>query len=287
MLSDLFLLPKTVPEKGLIASWMRVERRYLPLRISNIFSLGVKNYMRRYRLPLIAAILMLSGFTVYFAAPMLSPASSRVATHLNADTWKNAGSRLQPHLVRAGFSKLPEKITFIALKDRKELEVWGTVGKDSTSWRFIRSYPILAASGTSGPKLREGDRQVPEGVYNITLLNPKSSYYLSMKIDYPNALDRAKAQQDGRTNLGGDICIHGWELSAGCLAVGNVAIEELYLLTSKVGMQNTRVIIAPNDLRHERPLLQGGPAVTWLNELYSTLAREMEAYPRDRKVASN
>lgn len=257
--------------------------------------------MRRYRWPLIAAILMLSGFTIYFSGAALSPASARSASHLNADTWKNAGGRLQPYIVRAGFSKLPDKVTLIALKDRKELEVWGCDSKESTfgmttgkegciespRWRYIRSYPILAASGTSGPKLREGDRQVPEGVYGITLLNPKSSYYLSMKIDYPNALDRAKAQQDGRANLGGDICIHGWEVSAGCLAVGNVAIEELYLLTNKVGMANTRVIIAPNDLRHERPLSQGGPAVTWLNELYGTLAREMAQYPRERKVATN
>lgn len=238
--------------------------------------------MRRYRWPLFAAVLVLSGLTIYFTAPMLRPASKQVATHLNTDTWKMAGARLQPYLVHAGFSKLPEKVTLISFKDRKVMEVWGT--KDG-AWRYIRSYKILAASGISGPKLREGDKQVPEGVYSVTLLNPKSSFYLSMKIDYPNAFDRAKAQQDGRSNLGGDICIHGWEVSAGCLAVGNVAIEELYLLTNKVGMQNTKVIIAPNDLRKDRPLQHGGPAVSWLNELYADLSKELEPYQRTPKLA--
>ena len=71
-------------------------------------------------------------------------------------------------------------------------------------------YPVIdgdevgaAFSGTLGPKLREGDGQIPEGIYGIGYLNPNSSYYLSLKVTYPNASDRARAKKDGRTNLGG------------------------------------------------------------------------------------
>src|SRR5436190_607476 len=81
------------------------------------------------------------------------------------------------------------------------------------AWRFVREYPVMAASGGRGPKLREGDGQVPEGMYTIDWLNPNSSYHLSMHVDYPNAFDRAHAADDGRTALGGAIMIHGRDVS--------------------------------------------------------------------------
>jgi len=71
----------------------------------------------------------------------------------------------------------------------------------------VADYRITAASGTAGPKLREGDRQVPEGIYRIVGLNPNSRYHLSMKLDYPNAFDRHQAARDGRARPGSDIFI--------------------------------------------------------------------------------
>jgi L,D-transpeptidase catalytic domain len=85
---------------------------------------------------------------------------------------------------------------------------------------FIHSYSVLVASGHNGPKLREGDRQVPEGFYRITSLNPNSSYHLSIKLNYPNAFDQQHADEEGRDRLGGDIFIHGKAASIGCLAMG-------------------------------------------------------------------
>jgi hypothetical protein len=232
--------------------------------------------MRRYRLPILAAALLLVGLALY-SAPMLglAPASAARTTYVNAETWQQAGARIAPYLVQAGFKKVPEEMALLAFKDSKRLELWA---RGDRQWRYVRAYPILAASGLAGPKLRDGDRQVPEGVYRIALLNPNASYYLAMKLDYPNAYDRAQAQADNRTNLGGNICLHGWEVSSGSLAVGNVAIEELYLLASKVGEEHVRIVIAPNDLRTERPLSQGGPAVAWLNDLYSRLALELRPF---------
>jgi murein L,D-transpeptidase YafK len=142
----------------------------------------------------------------------------------------------------------------------------------------VRDYPVLAASGGPGPKLRQGDLQVPEGFYKILWLNPMSSYHLSMKLDYPNAFDRAQAAREGRTQLGGDIFIHGRDVSIGCLALGDPAIEELFVLVNDVGVGRVRVLIAPHDLRrHPRPT-PAAPA--WLDGLYVRLERELRRYPR-------
>jgi murein L,D-transpeptidase YafK len=65
------------------------------------------------------------------------------------------------------------------------------------------------ASGGLGPKLGAGDRQGPERIYAIESLNPNSLFHLSMRLNYPNEFDQMRAKQDGRSDLGGDIMIHG------------------------------------------------------------------------------
>ena len=80
-----------------------------------------------------------------------------------------------------------------------------------------------------GQELRQGDGQIPEGIYRIEHLNPMSSFYLSMKVGYPNDFDRARAKEDGRTDLGGDIFIHGSCVTIGCVPLQNGPIEEVYL----------------------------------------------------------
>jgi len=62
---------------------------------------------------------------------------------------------------------------------------------------MIKSYPFTGFSGGLGPKLREGDGQIPEGVYAIEYLNPNSQFHLSVKLDYPNVFDKAKGRADG------------------------------------------------------------------------------------------
>src|SRR5688572_1161084 len=87
-----------------------------------------------------------------------------------------ARSRLQPYFDSASVSYPPPRIVLVGLKAERRLEVYAA---DSTGvMRRIRAYPILAASGVAGPKLREGDRQVPEGIYRIESLNPNSRFHL-------------------------------------------------------------------------------------------------------------
>jgi murein L,D-transpeptidase YafK len=147
-----------------------------------------------------------------------------------------------------------------------------------TPWSQLRDYPILAVSGTAGPKLLEGDRQVPEGIYGIVEMNPRSRFHMALKLDYPNAFDRKKALKDGRTALGSDVCIHGKTSSSGCVAIGDPAIEDLFALVQQIGQKNVKVIVAPNDLRGHMPVKNPSMKVTWLAELYGAIGQELNLY---------
>src|SRR5881394_3333430 len=112
-----------------------------------------------------------------------------------------ARQRWKPHFKVAGITYPPKRVVFVALKQERMFEVWA---EDETHSRLIRRYPILAASGGLGPKLREGDKQVPEGMYEIESLNPNSAFHVALRLNYPNAFDHAQAGKDSRTDLGGD-----------------------------------------------------------------------------------
>lgn len=118
------------------------------------------------------------------------------------------------------------RLFFRAFKEEKELEIWGSNGATSPL-KLVKRYSVLAASGQPGPKRKEGDRQVPEGLYHIDRFNPKSRFHLSLGINYPNDSDRVFAD---RLRPGGDIFIHGSNKSIGCLAMGDPAIEEIYTM---------------------------------------------------------
>jgi L,D-transpeptidase catalytic domain len=179
--------------------------------------------------------------------------------------------RLQPGLrasvQAAGLAYPPPKLVLVGLKHERVLEVWAPV---DAAWRRLRAYQVLAASGGPGPKLREGDLQVPEGVYRVTVFNPNSSYHLSVRVDYPNSDDLVAARADGRERLGGDIYIHGKAVSIGCLALGDDAIEELYVLLADVGLAHVSLLLAPS----ANPL-PAHDAPAWLAQRYERLRAEL------------
>jgi L,D-transpeptidase catalytic domain len=186
-----------------------------------------------------------------------------------------ARARLRQKFQTANAPWPPTEATFVVLKDQAILELYArTLG---TAWTLVHRYPVLKASGRSGPKLKYGDYQVPEGVYRIEYLNPNSRYHVSLKLDYPNAFDREMAAKDGRTDLGGDIMIHGKAASAGCLAMGDEASEELFVLASAITIKNVTAIIAPADFRTSKPE-PGKGSPPWLPKLYAEIDRELKIY---------
>jgi predicted amidohydrolase len=198
-----------------------------------------------------------------------------------------ARARLSPHFESIGVEYPPEKIILVGLKKEKMLEVW--VSPDGQSHKLLKSYPVLGASGTLGPKLREGDMQVPEGIYRVESLHPASLYHLALRLDYPNDFDGEKGRLDGRTDLGSDIMIHGKSCSIGCLAMGDTAIEELFVLAAETGIENITVILSPVDFRSASMPETGRPLPAWTGELYAEIESKLSGLlkPADGRVWMN
>ncbi|MDA9412582.1 hypothetical protein XH80_39030 [Bradyrhizobium sp. CCBAU 45384] len=138
-----------------------------------------------------------------------------------------ANQPVPPKLVAAMAEKdmdLNSPILIRLFKQEAELEIW----KQTRSGRFalLKTYPICRWSGDLGPKVREGDRQAPEGFYSInpSQMNPQSAYYLSFNTGFPNAFDKAL----GRT--GSQLMVHGDCSSRGCYAMTDEQIAEIYSL---------------------------------------------------------
>jgi TPR repeat protein len=210
-------------------------------------------------------------------ALMMGLVSSSGAAPLPPDVGR-VEEALATRFAARGAEYPPREVALVALKREARLELWAG---SADRWTFVRSYLIRAGSGRLGPKIREGDHQVPEGEYAVTALNPASRYHLSLRLDYPNAFDRAQAAADGRDRLGGDIMIHGGAVSDGCLAVGDAEIEQIYALVERVGLENVRVVVSPFDLRRRdasRAAATAGARPRWVPELYDAIAAALAPF---------
>lgn len=156
---------------------------------------------------------------------------------------------LERDLAAAGL-RFGDPVFIRAFKEEKQLELFL---RNRASGRFdlFRTYPIAAASGIPGPKLMEGDGQVPEGFYQVppAAMNPASRYHLSFNIGYPNEFDRVHQR------TGSAIMVHGDDVSIGCLAMTDGKIEEIYTLCAAAhqgGQAYFRVHLFPFRMTAER-----------------------------------
>lgn len=127
------------------------------------------------------------------------------------------------------------------IKSESILEVWM---KKEDQYVLLKSYEICAFSGGLGPKLKEGDKQSPEGFYTVkkSQLNPNSKYHLSFDLGYPNAYDKA------HNCTGSYLMVHGACSSVGCYAMTDSKIEEIYMLVEQAlqhGQKYVKVHIFP------------------------------------------
>ncbi len=200
---------------------------------------------------------------------------------------------LKPYLEHLAIDESSAVVKLVAFKDAKILYLFA--GNSEDNLKYVKSYPIKAASGVLGPKLVEGDRQVPEGIYNIEYLNPNSLYFLSMKLTYPNDFEKEMALKDQRISesneaswkkLGSDIMIHGKDRSIGCLALGDQAISELFHLATLSQFEKWTVIIAPTDLRNGLFPQQGLARAEWVKDLYMNLKTALMQLPWPAEVST-
>lgn len=137
-----------------------------------------------------------------------------------------------------------------AFKKEEELEVWIREAQ-SDQFTLLHTYSFCTNSGTLGPKRKEGDLQIPEGVYHINHFNPQSKFYLSLGLNYPNASDKILSDKQ---RPGGAIYIHGSCVTIGCIPITDDKIKELYILAVEAksnGQQKIPVHVFPMRLTKE------------------------------------
>jgi murein L,D-transpeptidase YafK len=160
--------------------------------------------------------------------------------------YKEREDSVKKFLLEQGINSFRNDVFLRIFKKEKRLEVWAK-NKDSLRYIHLKSYFICSSSGGPGPKRYAGDGQVPEGFYYINSFNPFSSFYLSLKVSYPNQSDRILGN---RNNPGGDIFIHGYCVTIGCIPIDD-CIKELYILAveaKSAGQDKIPVHIFPSEL---------------------------------------
>ena len=145
-----------------------------------------------------------------------------------SDALKRKGDTLQKQFAAKGL-KWPARYVYIrSFKYDSQLEVW-VKNTQKEPFQLFKTYRVCAMAGTLGPKRMEGDYQVPEGFYYINEFNPRSTYHLSLGLNYPNPSDRILSDA---FKPGGDIYIHGSCVTVGCIPVTDPQIEEIYILAA-------------------------------------------------------
>lgn len=150
----------------------------------------------------------------------------------------------------------PESPVLVRIfKQESELEVWKI---DATgSYALLKTFPMCRWSGKLGPKTKSGDRQAPEGFYHVSagMLNPKSQYYVSFNLGYPNRLESALG------HTGEALMVHGACSSSGCYALTDQGVGEIYALAAKAlasGQSRFQVQAYPYRMTPENMALHKG-----------------------------
>ena len=180
------------------------------------------------------------------------PAKERAAKAL-----ENVRPALERDLTAVGL-KFGDPVFIRTFKEEKLLEFF-VLNRNTRKFDLFRTYPIANASGNLGPKLAEGDYQVPEGFYHVPpdAMNPGSTFHLSFNIGYPNRFDEVHQR------TGSAIMVHGNCVSIGCLAMTDEKIEEIYSLCDAAhrgGQAFFRVHIFPFRMSEARMKAAAGDA---------------------------
>lgn len=239
-----------------------------------------KSKIHHVKKPLIIFILAVLAIAFFkFGRTIYMPVVHKIAGKETIETittkiQNDVHLRLQKYLDQAGLGdSFPDNILLLAFKEERTLQVYTQQGDSNI---LIKEYPFTGFSGSLGPKLKEGDKQIPEGIYEVEYLNPNSAFYLSIKVSYPNAFDVEKSTLPNRSDMGGDIFIHGKSSTIGCIPIGDEAIEEVFLFTTKALDNGVKIIISPRDFRVNSayPTIE---AIDWEDELYTLISEELNS----------
>lgn len=192
----------------------------------------------------IALVASLSACVANMALEDLSSGMPQISSKMLAEMSKKSMKAEAPVMVRI-------------FKQESELEVWKIDG--TGRYALLKTYPMCRWSGKLGPKTMDGDRQAPEGFYHVTagMLNPKSQYYVSFNLGYPNRLESALGY------TGDALMVHGACSSSGCYALTDQGVGEIYAIVAKAlaaGQQRFQVQAYPFRMTAKNMALQKGDA---------------------------
>ena len=152
--------------------------------------------------------------------------------------------------------------------------------KSVKKWIILKEFPLIVFTGKLGPKIEEGDRQIPEGIYEITHLNPESKFYLSARISYPNETDLMRS---GEKNPGSNIYIHGGLETKGCICIGDNVMEEVFVFLNEFLARRQihhKVFLLPfNDKETSRLVYENSLYNKFWSDLFSTRKSFLEKMP--------
>jgi murein L,D-transpeptidase YafK len=191
----------------------------------------------------VALALVLGGAGETAATPAVARPATTHEPQRVAAARASKGEALRRRFGEAGVVYPPDVLLLRAFKHEAELEVWA--GPARTALTLVSTYRICASSGGLGPKRRQGDLQVPEGVYEVASFNPWSDYHLALGVTYPNASD---VRRGVAGHLGGNIAIHGDCVTIGCIPIEDDPIEEVYLMaldTARGGRVHVPIHVFP------------------------------------------
>ena len=143
-----------------------------------------------------------------------------------ANAFMSKESKLQNEFAAKNLAWPAKYVYMRSFKYDSQLEIW-VKNSLKDKYTLFKTYRVCMQSGTMGPKRLQGDYQVPEGFYYINEFNPRSTYHLSLGLNYPNASDRILSDS---LRPGNGIYIHGSCVSIGCVAVSDSDIEEIYIM---------------------------------------------------------
>jgi murein L,D-transpeptidase YafK len=197
-------------------------------------------------------LLLLLAIPIYMSFTLEDPTfkDSQLEHYTVFQAYRDQGEEAFAKLKAKDVDHFQCDILLRAFKFEEDLEVWAK-NKNDSIYKLITTYKFCSNVGELGPKRKEGDKQIPEGYYILSKFNPKSTYFLSLKINYPNASDSVFAD---KSTPGGMIFIHGGCNTIGCIPITDKWIKELYVFCVEAangGLEDIPVQIFPARLTDE------------------------------------
>jgi murein L,D-transpeptidase YafK len=176
-----------------------------------------------------------------------------------------------------GLEYPPDKLALLVLKDARQLQIY--VANGGRPYRFVRSYTVSGTDSAPTIKSNEADNHLPEGVYQISSLEPNARRHLGLRVNYPNDFDLSHVQGNAKPKPESDLLIHGGSPSIGSLAVNDQASEDLFVLTYDTKDRDIPVVVSAIDLRISDPPPSKPHDPPWLPELYRNMKRSLAQFP--------